>query len=234
MIKKLFCILCLTLFFATESHAADKWVWLSDMADGANLYYNVTRTHREKGGIILTETGIKKSGGEATTKIKINCKTRKMDYGPTDMYSSDGDFLYSLSSDWSGWQAGKGSDWNYLSKICIAQNIRRKNIPNKEKITDELTQSFQTDGWNDLTFYSSGGRVFIRDKKIIQEKKLDKGQLVTAVGSILKPGVVSKLKKAGFKKGIFIDGKNRKYPFEISNKYYDELKTALKKAFSAQ
>jgi hypothetical protein len=100
----------------------------------------------------------------------------------------------------------------------------------KEKITKELTNTFQADGWYSLTFYSSGqDTVSIRHAEIKQDNKLTEGQLVSAVGSILKPDVVSKLKKSGFKKGILVDGKGRKYPFEISTKYYYEMQALFKK-----
>lgn len=100
----------------------------------------------------------------------------------------------------------------------------------KEETTKELTKAFQADGFKDLTFDSTGqDTVSIRHAGIQQGSKLTEGQLVSALGTILKPDVVSKLKKSGFKKGIFIDGKSRKYPIELSTKYYDELQAFFKR-----
>jgi len=100
----------------------------------------------------------------------------------------------------------------------------------KDKTIRELTKTFQADGWKDLTFRTSGkDTVSIRHAGAIQNPKLTEGQLVSALGSILKPDVVLKLKRAGFSKGIFVDGKDRKYPFEVSTKYYNELQKLFRK-----
>ena len=94
----------------------------------------------------------------------------------------------------------------------------------QKKITEELTTNFRSNGWADLSFETSEpGIVAIYHKGIQQNSKLTEGQLVSALGTILKPDIVSKLKNSGFKNGIFIDGKSREYPFEISRKYYDQL-----------
>jgi hypothetical protein len=118
-----------------------------------------------------------------------------------------------------------------LLTITIIPNVAFcGDSDSKEKTTKELTKAFRADGWYSLTFYSSGqDTVSIRHAEIKQNNKLTEGQLVSAVGSILEPNVVSKLKKSGFKKGILIDGKGRKYPFEISTKYYVEQQAFLKK-----
>ena len=120
MLKKFFSIIFLITILATESHAADKWIRI-----GAQQFYNLTQTHKEKNEIIQTEIGVKGNKGESTINMKINCKTKKVNYGPVDMYSPDGTFLSTVSSDWSGWQAGKGYDWDYLNKICIALKVKK-------------------------------------------------------------------------------------------------------------
>ena len=104
------------------------------------------------------------------------------------------------------------------------------NTATQEKTAMELTKSFKADGFNETTFKSIGqDTIAIRQANIIQNERLTEGQLVNAFGIYLKPDVVSKLKKAGFKKGIFTDGHNRNYPFEISTKYYKQMTNFFKK-----
>jgi len=100
----------------------------------------------------------------------------------------------------------------------------------KEKTVKDLTKAFQAEEWYNLTFQCSGqDTVTIHHAGIKQKNKLTEGQLVSAFGSILTPNVVLKLKGSGFKKGVLIDGRSRKYPFEISTRYYTEYQTFLKK-----
>jgi hypothetical protein len=111
-----------------------------------------------------------------------------------------------------------------IPKVAICGDI------SKEKTVNDLTKAFQADEWYDLSFHCLGhDTVAIRHAGVKQKDKLTEGQLVSALGSILTPNVVSKLKGSGFKKGVLIDGKSREYPFEISTKYYTEYQTFLKK-----
>lgn len=104
------------------------------------------------------------------------------------------------------------------------------DIASQKKITEELTTSFRNNGWDYLYFKTSGtDTVTIYHNGIQQNSKLTEGQLVSALGTILKPDIVSKLKTSRFKKGIFIDGKSRKYPIEISRIYYDQLQAFFNK-----
>ncbi len=95
-------------------------------------------------------------------------------------------------------------------------------MASQQKIIAELTTSFRDNGWTGLSFESSEpGMVTIYHKDILQNNKLTEGQLVSILGTILNPDIVSNLKDSGVKQGTFVDGKYRKYPIEISRKYYD-------------
>ena len=101
----------------------------------------------------------------------------------------------------------------------------------QKALAESITMDFRNEGWHDLTFKVTGlNTITVRQANITQQKKLSDGQVVSWLGSILKPDIISKLKNAGFNKGIAIDGKSRKYPFEISTKYYDELMTSMQNA----
>jgi hypothetical protein len=100
----------------------------------------------------------------------------------------------------------------------------------KEKTVNELTKTFQADGWYNLTFTCSGqDTVSIHHAGVTQKDRLTEGQLVSGLGPILTPKVVAELTKSGFKKGVLIDGKSREYPFEISTKYNIEYTAFMKK-----
>lgn len=117
-----------------------------------------------------------------------------------------------------------------LLTITIMPNSALCGDISKEKTVKELTKAFQADGWYDLTFNISGqDTVSIRHAGVMQKDKLTEGQMVSALGSILTPNVVTRLTKSGFKKGIYIDGKSREYPFEISTKHYIRYKAFLEK-----
>lgn len=109
-------------------------------------------------------------------------------------------------------------------------NLPTRSSKEPKKIVVELTTSFRKNGWNDLSFETSAPNIVtIIHKGIQQNSKVTEGQLVSALGAILEPDIVSKLITVGFKKEIFIDGKSREYPIEISRKYYDKLQIIYKK-----
>jgi hypothetical protein len=112
-----------------------------------------------------------------------------------------------------------------FSTIALCNDNSSQN-----KITEELTNNLRNQGWVDITFEITGtDTVSIHHGGIKQKSKLTDGQLVSALGSILKPDVVSKLQNSGVKKGIFVDGKSREYPIEISTKYYNQLQSYFNK-----
>jgi hypothetical protein len=107
---------------------------------------------------------------------------------------------------------------------AMAGTAERKNI------TTALTNEYRQEGWSDLTFEVTGKdykTLKLTQKNVIQNKPLTEGQLISGLGSILTPEVVKRLKKAGFKRGIFIDGHSRSYSFEISRKYYDKSQSFI-------
>jgi len=100
----------------------------------------------------------------------------------------------------------------------------------QERTARELTKSLKAEGFYDTSCKSIGqDTISIRQGNVIQNDRLTEGQLVNVFNVYLTPNVVSKLKKAGFKRGIFIDGKERKYPFDISTKYYHQMQEVFKK-----
>jgi hypothetical protein len=85
-----------------------------------------------------------------------------------------------------------------------------------KNIATALIKEFRQQGWHALTFEAAGQdykTIKIVQKNVIQEKPLTEGQLKSALGTILKPDIVERLKTSGFEKGIFVDGRSRSYPF---------------------
>lgn len=100
----------------------------------------------------------------------------------------------------------------------------------QQTLAEKLTHSFRNDGWTDLSFKASEpDTVSIHYAGLQNSSRLNEGELVSALGTILKPDIISKLENSGFKKGIFVDGKSREYPFEISTKYYNELQAVFRR-----
>jgi hypothetical protein len=95
-------------------------------------------------------------------------------------------------------------------------------------VTYELTRNYKSNGWDTLSFETrDADSVIIRHEDY--KSKLTEGSLLSALGVILEPDTVNILQLAGFKKGIFIDGEAREYPFEISTKYYNEFQARINK-----
>jgi hypothetical protein len=119
----------------------------------------------------------------------------------------------------------------FLMVGLVLPNIAVCNDTASQKIiTEELTTNFRGNGWADVSFEASGADIVtIYHNGIQQKSKLTEGQLVSALGTILKPDIVSKLIKSGLKNGIFVDGKSRRYPIEVSRKYYDQLQAFFSK-----
>ncbi|HHD64443.1 MAG TPA: hypothetical protein ENK96_08805 [Desulfobulbaceae bacterium] len=114
--------------------------------------------------------------------------------------------------------------FSLLCLFALPKNALSIDSISQQKLTEKLTNSFRSDGWSDLSFKTSEtDTVLIHHAGLQTSSRLTEGELLSALGIILKPDVISKLKDSGFKRGIFIDGKSREYPFEISTKYYDEL-----------
>jgi hypothetical protein len=111
--------------------------------------------------------------------------------------------------------------------LCFSADLSRK-----QRTAKELTNEFRNDGFQDLVFQApetkDGDAVLIRHG-VAKEDVLTQGELVSALGVILKPDVVKRLKNAGYKKVIYIDGKSRTYPAELSTKYYYKLQAFFKK-----
>ena len=96
------------------------------------------------------------------------------------------------------------------------------------EVTYELTRNYKSNGWDTLSFETrDADSVIIRHEGY--KSKLTEGSLLSALGVILEPDTVNILQLAGFKKGIFIDGEAREYPFEISTKYLNEFQAWIKK-----
>lgn len=115
--------------------------------------------------------------------------------------------------------------------VCFCASISYAS-DNKNQTVQALTQAYQKDGWDGLSFRytnKSGSTVIIEQKGVTQESPLTEGQITNVLGTILKPATVNKLKKAGFTNGQFVDGKQRKYKFIVSTKYYKEMQGVFKK-----
>ena len=69
----------------------------------------------------------------------------------------------------------------------------------------------------------------IVQKNSTQQDPLSDGQLTSVLAAYMPPKTVDRLKNFGFKKGVFIDGRSRKYPFQISEKYYHSFMRAMGK-----
>ncbi|MCG2721598.1 MAG: hypothetical protein L6290_06250 [Thermodesulfovibrionales bacterium] len=112
-----------------------------------------------------------------------------------------------------------------LPYTIFAEVTERKNLANS------LTKEFKQKGWPALTLKASGEQfktISIHQSNVTQKPKLTDGQLTSVLGTLLEPDVVNRLKKVGFEKGNFIDGRSRSYPFEISRKYYDKMENFYK------
>lgn len=80
-----------------------------------------------------------------------------------------------------------------------------------------LTEKIHANGLDTITLFAlDNNTISIKHDAIDENAKLTDGQLTPLFGTILTPDIISGLKKAGFKKGVFL----KKYPFEISTKYY--------------
>ncbi|ABK99185.1 hypothetical protein [Pelobacter propionicus] len=87
----------------------------------------------------------------------------------------------------------------------------------RTKIAKELTGKYRGKGFP-VAFEATGkdkNIIKITQKNITQDPLLTEGQLITLLGTYLKDGIQSRLKKTGFISGEFVDGKSRKYPFEL-------------------
>ena len=87
----------------------------------------------------------------------------------------------------------------------------------RTKMANELTGKYKAEGFP-VTFEATGkdkNIIRITQKNIIQNPLLTEGQLITLLGIYLKDGIQSRLRNAGFIRGEVVDGKSRKYPFEL-------------------
>ena len=119
-----------------------------------------------------------------------------------------------------------------LSSISDSSSEFLCNTKDRQhKLAKELTGKLQAKGWKKLVLeVHERDTISIINQKVKQKNKLSKDELTGALCMILKPEIVSKLKRAGFKHGIYIDGNARRYPFEISTRYYDEIVSSMKSA----
>lgn len=85
------------------------------------------------------------------------------------------------------------------------------------RMASSLTAKWKAEG-SPAVFKATGkdNRILrITQNNIIQKPLLTQGQLVTLLGTYLEHGVQAKLKKLGFTSGEVIDGRQRKYPFDL-------------------
>lgn len=118
--------------------------------------------------------------------------------------------------------------FSLIGLFVLPSNGLCSDNSSQQELAKKLTNSFKSDGWANLSFkVSEINTVRIHHAGLQKSSRLNEGELVSALGTILKPDIVSKLKKSGFQKGIFVDGKSREYPFEISTKYFNELQAVF-------
>jgi len=120
----------------------------------------------------------------------------------------------------------------FAAMLCCLWNPAVHANDEKQQAVQQLTRSYQKDGWDGLTFKvseKSKSTVVIHQPNINQNKPLTPGQLTTLMGAILEPRTVGRLRKAGFTKGEFLDGALRKYDFEVSRRYHGETQQFFKK-----
>ena len=116
------------------------------------------------------------------------------------------------------------------SKI-VAEKMFVRLRSDRISLVSTLTKEHRQDGWDGLIFEATGN-----DKKTIkmtfnkfqQGTRLTEGELVSILGTILTPNIVSRLKNVEFEKGEFVDGKKRSYDFEISRQYFDKMQEVYK------
>ncbi|MGB3225199.1 MAG: hypothetical protein WBB23_20585 [Desulforhopalus sp.] len=87
----------------------------------------------------------------------------------------------------------------------------------RTKIAKELTGKYKAEGFP-VTFAATGkdkNIIRITQENIIQNPLVTEGQLITLLGTYLKDGIQSRLRNVGFISGEFVDGKSRKYPFDL-------------------
>jgi hypothetical protein len=85
------------------------------------------------------------------------------------------------------------------------------------KMAKELTGKYRAMG-APILFAAKGNQknvIQITQKNIIQPPRLTEGQMVTVLGTYLGDGAQERLKKEGFARGEFVDGKARKYHFAL-------------------
>ena len=118
-----------------------------------------------------------------------------------------------------------------LTTLFLLQNVSfAANKEDRVKLASKLTKELKQQGWqwHAVTFKAHGNTIKLSLSNVTQEKRLTEGQLISALGSILTPNIVSRLKGAGFEKGEFIDGRQRSYSFEVSTRYYDKMESVYK------
>lgn len=114
---------------------------------------------------------------------------------------------------------------NILLFILLILTISQQNgFCSNNKIQIEaaknLTEKIHKNGLETVSLSAmDDNMVSIKHDAINENAQLADGQLVNLFGTILTPDVIAGLKKAGFNKGIFL----KKYPFEISTKYYKHM-----------
>ena len=115
----------------------------------------------------------------------------------------------------------------FLTTICFftLTNIASSNDSiSQQKVITQLSKKFSGAGWTNLSLKTSGtDTITIIQDNMRPDERLTEGSLLSIYGILLEPNTVSILQNSGFKKGIYIDGKSREYPFEISTKYYKEF-----------
>lgn len=87
----------------------------------------------------------------------------------------------------------------------------------RTKMAEELTEKYKAEGFPVTSEATGKDKNIIRitQKNIIQNPLLTEGQLITLLGIYLGDGIHSRLRNAGFIRGELVDGKSRKYPFDL-------------------
>lgn len=105
-----------------------------------------------------------------------------------------------------------------------------KALSERERFATRLTEEIRNNGYDYIIMKADGKehRELQIHADLEQEEKMADGQMTTLLGTLLKPEMVARLKKEGFKSGVLIDGKSRRYPFAISNEHNAKLKRVFK------
>jgi hypothetical protein len=236
--------LVILLAFAHNIFAKDPWVLLHrGKGTDADVYYNKETIKKIDDNIMeVYDSGVTPKG-KTLRQIRIDCANKKFAIGESDIYIGNNK-VQSFDFSKKGWvwlDPSNNVERKLINAVCKntkADTKERKVVSTEHKastserkiVSIALTNEYRQEGWDQLSFEATGKdykTMKVVQKNIKQNKPLTDGQLITGLGAILTPATVIRLKKAGFEKGVFIDGHSRSYPFEISRKYYDKMQKSF-------